>query len=124
MTDDPAGFEWLEQNEFARLDGLPFADGETDWHVNEKMIVAAGSTAFSGLLGAFDGVQIEAEHKVDGLILQRGDASHEWLTLVVDEDSEVRRAFHVDGIGSDPEEFDASGVEVIAIGEELGDLDG
>ena len=121
MSEGPAGLEWLREDEFARIEGLPMKEGPTNWHVNEHIVVSHGGDGLTGLLSAIADVARGVSAEVNGYILQRADATHEWLVLTVS-DGEIGSAFHASGIGSEPNEFDASDLEVTSIAETQGEL--
>lgn len=120
---EATGIGWLREDEFARIGGLPFADGETDWHVNEHLVAMTGPQALEDILqGMLTGGPPRGAEDVEQWVLQRADASPEWLVFVV-EGNEIAEARYVDGMNSSPEAFDSESVEVLAIGETEGDLD-
>lgn len=123
MSEGSTGIEWLREDEFARIEGLPMKEGPTDWHVNEHIVVSYGGDGLTGLLSAIADVARGVSAEVNGYILQRADATHEWLVITVS-DGEVGSAFHATGIGSEPNEFDASDLEVTSIAELEDGLDG
>lgn len=53
-------------DEFARIDGLPFEDGPSDWHLNDGF-----------------GIELGGE-KSETYVFQRADASLEWLGVIID----------------------------------------
>jgi len=55
---------------FVRVEGLPFEDGPSTWHVNDHPVIGSEGAA-------------EMSH---ALVLQRGDASDEWLAVVIEGD--------------------------------------
>lgn len=112
---------WLEPRDFVRLVGLPFEEDSSDWHVNDKMVFSAGGAAFSDLLTALTPDGVESDDVSEVYVLQRADASEDWLTLVL-EDGEVAEAFRTEHPEGDHQPFDYEGLNVVAISDNRGDL--
>ena len=123
MSDEEAGLPWLVEGDFARLDGLPFEDEPSDWHVNEHMTFSVGDEALESFLKAIAEGPDAVEGVIGGYVFQRGDASAEWLVLIV-EGGEIQRSFRSMSTLAEPDEFDGSAIEVVSIADTLGDLDG
>lgn len=117
MTDGSVDLTNIRDGEFVRLDGLPFEDEPSDWHVNEHFVASAGSASPAPFLERLAGKT--SADVMDAVILQRADASRDWIGFIV-ESGEVEQAFRY---GSDVEKFDPGDVEVLATADSRGGLD-
>jgi len=114
VTADPRLFD-ATRGHFARVEGVD--DGPSEWHVNKHIVVTAASPAETGMVSRFDNGDVPPDATRHGFVLQRADASHEWLVLVVDEVSDggaVETAALADGERGEPEPV-GSDVRVVAV---------
>lgn len=105
----------LEEYAFTRLRGVD--DEPSDWHVNKRLLVAAdGEDAPAMLERVIEGGP-GGEGVSHALILQRADASAEWLVLIVnehDDHASLERAVLAGPTAAEPDEVDGD-IEVVSI---------
>lgn len=121
---DTTALTKAEPRTFVRLDGLPFHDGPTDWHVNNSFAIATGDDALEKMLATFtrEHVRITGDTVSHGIILQRADASEEWLAFAVS-GGEIAHAARMRSAESNPHSFGPDGLSLIATAEDRGGLD-
>lgn len=110
MTKTAHEFAALGTETFITLDGF---DEKSNWHVNEHFAIGSGmKPLLMQLLGPdTDDIAAGDDTARHGIVLQRADASEEWLAIVVgqtDDGWDFRTSAHVDGPTADPEPVDPS----------------
>lgn len=73
----------LEPTEFAQLSNVPTYNHPTWWHVNNHIRITTSDRSLP-TVGAFSGI-VDMKDLTNVLILQRADASTEWLLLAFKE---------------------------------------
>ena len=123
--EDTTALTEAQHRTFVRLDGLPFYGGTTDWHVNNNFAIASGDDVVEQILARFtrEHVRITGDSVTHGIILQRADASEEWLAFAVS-GGEIAHAARMRSASANPESFDADALELVDTAEDWGDLDG
>ena len=99
-----------DRGTFVRVDGLPFEEGPSDWHVNDHIYAEVDEDPLANLLSRFN-TETGPQRGTHGLILQRADASEEWIGLTVYE-GEINFGFHVVDPLGEPEEIDVDAITV------------
>lgn len=116
MSDDRSEavkFADLEPQSFVRISG--FDEEPSDWHVNNNFTIGAGpGNPLEGILNQFtaDSVDLDDDTTIThGIVLQRADASEEWLAIIVEETSEsieVNHVAHMESPEDEPEPLEAN----------------
>lgn len=101
----------LEQGDFAHVDGLPFEDDSSWWHVNKHIRITTDGKA-PPHYRAFEGI-VDVENVSNLLIFQRADASTEWVGITAHEGDLQTLTRFQGAVGSNTEEFDSDGLELI-----------
>lgn len=114
----------LREGKFVRLRGLPFEDGDSDWHVNDRFKVTTGDDDLRGLISALTEERLEEASATTAYVLQRGDASAEWIGFTV-RNEEIQMAFRATtAMLDDVDHFETDEIEIVDIGNMLSDLNG
>lgn len=111
----------LQESDFVRLAGDAPANGE--WHVNDHIVFTTTDDP-EGMLKRVVAGGSPGDGSRHGYVLQRADATAEWLALVVDETQQggdLTTVAHFDDVGGVPAELDVA-FDVDAIAATLGKL--
>jgi hypothetical protein len=76
-------FAKLRPEQFVTLSGLSFESGTSDWHVNDVVGFNKGEKPLNAVLKAMNGQSDTMSGTYRCIVLQRADASAEWLGIVI-----------------------------------------